>query len=62
MLEQRSKTIRQAIGLPKMFSPEASAFLASFVGEIKQSGFISGAIKRCQVEGQRSRQLQVDNT
>ena len=50
ILEQRSKTIRQAMELPKIRSFGAAAFLTSFLGEIEQSGFISGAIKGYRVK------------
>ena len=62
ILEQPFTTTRQAMGLPKMCSPGAAAFLTSFVGEIEQSGFISGAIKGYRVKGQSSRQPNVSNT
>ena len=56
ILEQASKTIRQAMELLKTSGPEASTFLASFVEEIKQVSFFSLAINRYRVEGPRPRQ------
>jgi len=51
ILDQPFMTIRQAMGLPKTRGPEAASFLASFVEELKQTGFVSDAISRHQVEG-----------
>ena len=51
ILDQPFMTIRQAMGLPKTRGPEAAAFLASFVEELKWTGFVSDAIIRHQVEG-----------
>ena len=62
ILDQPLMTTLQAMGLLKMSGLEATAFLASFVGEIEQSDFISGAIKRYRVEGQRSHKPDVSNT
>ena len=51
ILDEPFMTIRQAMGLPKTRGPEAASFLARFVEEAKQSGFVSDAISRHQVEG-----------
>ena len=51
ILDEPFMTIRQAMGLPKTRGPEAAVFLARFVEEAKQSGFVSDAIRRHQVEG-----------
>ena len=51
ILDEPFMTIRQAMGLPKTRGPEATVFLARFVEEAKQSGFVSDAIRRHQVEG-----------
>jgi polar amino acid transport system substrate-binding protein len=51
ILDEPFMTIRQAMGLPKSRGPEAAVFLARFVEEAKQSGFVSDAIRRHQVEG-----------
>ena len=51
ILDQPFMTIRQAMGLPKTRGSEAASFLASFVEELKQTGFVSDAITRHQVEG-----------
>ena len=51
ILDQPFMTIRQAMGLPKTRGPEAASFLASFIEELKRSGFVSDAISRHQVEG-----------
>ena len=51
ILDQPFMTIRQAMGLPKTRGSEAASFLASFVEELKQTGFVSDAISRHQVEG-----------
>ena len=51
ILDEPFMTIRQAMGLPKTRGPEAAAFLARFVEETKQSGFVSDAIRRHQVTG-----------
>jgi polar amino acid transport system substrate-binding protein len=51
ILDEPFMTIRQAMGLPKTRGPEAASFLARFVEEAKQSGFVSDAISRHQVKG-----------
>lgn len=51
ILDQPFMTIRQAMGLPKTRGSEAASFLASFVEELKRSGFVSDAISRHRVEG-----------
>jgi polar amino acid transport system substrate-binding protein len=51
ILDQPFMTIRQAMGLPKTRGSEAASFLASFVEELKQTGFVSDAISRHRVEG-----------
>lgn len=51
ILDEPFMTIRQAMGLPKTRGPEAASFLARFVEEAKQSGFVSDAISRHQVGG-----------
>jgi len=51
ILDEPFMTIRQAMGLPKTRGPEAASFLARFVEEAKQSGFVLDAISRHQVEG-----------
>jgi polar amino acid transport system substrate-binding protein len=51
ILDEPFMTIQQAMGLPKTRGPEAASFLARFVEEAKQSGFVSDAISRHQVKG-----------
>jgi len=43
--------IQQAMGCPKGRSPEASAYLAAFVEEMKASGFVAEALQRHGIQG-----------
>jgi polar amino acid transport system substrate-binding protein len=51
LLGERFMVIRQAMGLPKSRGPEAAAFLAGFVEEMKASGFVAAALARHGIEG-----------
>jgi polar amino acid transport system substrate-binding protein len=51
LLEQRFMVIEQAMGVPKSRGPEAAAFLAKFVEEMKASGFVAEALQRHQIKG-----------
>ena len=51
ILEPSFMIIRQAMGLPKTRGPEATAFLTSFVEDLKQAGFISDSINRHRIDG-----------
>jgi polar amino acid transport system substrate-binding protein len=43
--------IQQAMGVPKTRGPEAAAFLARFVEEMKATGFVASALQRHQIKG-----------
>lgn len=51
LLHERFMVIRQAMGVPKSRGPEAAAFLAQFVEDMKASGFVAAALKRHEIEG-----------
>jgi len=51
LLGERFMVIRQAMGTPKSRGPEAAAFLAAFVEEMKASGFVAAALGRHGVKG-----------
>jgi polar amino acid transport system substrate-binding protein len=51
LLDQRFMVIQQAMGMPKSRDPEAAAFLARFVEEMKASGFVADALQRHQIKG-----------
>jgi len=51
LLGERFMVIRQAMGTPKSRGPEAAAFLAAFVEEMKASGFVVAALGRHGIEG-----------
>jgi polar amino acid transport system substrate-binding protein len=43
--------IQQAMGTPKSRGPQAAAFLARFVEDMKASGFVAQALRRHGIEG-----------
>jgi len=51
LLGERFMVIQQAMGVPKSRGPEAAAFLARFVEEMKASGFVAQALQRHGIEG-----------
>lgn len=51
LLDQRFMVIQQAMAIPKSRGPEAAAFLARFVEEMKTSGFVAEALQRHQIKG-----------
>ena len=51
VLDGRFMTIRQALGVPKSRGEEAAAYLASFVEEMKASGFVAAAMARHGIQG-----------
>ncbi|MFC7459097.1 ABC transporter substrate-binding protein [Hydrogenophaga defluvii] len=51
LLPGRFMVIQQAMGCPKGRSPDASAYLAAFVEEMKTSGFVAEALKRHGIQG-----------
>lgn len=51
LLAERFMVIRQAMGLPKSRGAVAATYLASFVEDMKASGFVAAALKRHGVEG-----------
>ena len=51
LLPGRFMVIEQAMGMPRSRSPEAAAYLAAFVEEMKRSGFVAEAMKRHRIEG-----------
>ncbi len=44
-------TIRQAVGVPKSRGADVASYLASFVEEMKASGFVAAALARHGVDG-----------
>jgi polar amino acid transport system substrate-binding protein len=46
LLEQRFMVIRQAMGIATSRGPDAAAFLASFVEDMKSSGFVAASLSR----------------
>lgn len=51
LLDQRFMVIQQAMGVPRRRGAQAAAFLASFVEQMKASGFVADALLRHQVKG-----------
>ena len=51
ILPGRFMVIQQAMGCPKGRPTEVSAYLSSFVEEMKASGFVSEALQRHGIEG-----------
>ncbi|OZI53300.1 ABC transporter substrate-binding protein [Bordetella genomosp. 4] len=51
LLEGSFMTIRQAMGLPRGRGEDAAKVLASFVEEMKRSGFVEDALKRHGIQG-----------
>ena len=51
LLTERFMEIPQAMGVPKSRGPEAAAFLAQFVEDMKSSGFVAAALKRHGIDG-----------
>jgi polar amino acid transport system substrate-binding protein len=51
LLDGRFMVIQQAMGTPKSRGAEAAAFLASFVEEMKASGFVAAALERHGIQG-----------
>ncbi|MBP0597066.1 ABC transporter substrate-binding protein [Herbaspirillum sp. LeCh32-8] len=51
ILPQRFMVIRQAMGVPTRRGPQAAAYLASFVEEMKASGFVAASLARHGIEG-----------
>lgn len=43
--------IQQAMGTPKSRGPEAAAYLAKFVEDMKASGFVANALHRHGIQG-----------
>ncbi|RAS20933.1 ABC transporter substrate-binding protein [Paraburkholderia bryophila] len=51
LLDQRFMVIRQAMGVPKARGEDAAAYLASFVEEMKASGFVQASLARHHIDG-----------
>jgi len=51
LLPGRFMVIQQAMGTPKSRGPEAAAFLAQFVEDMKASGFVADALQRHHIQG-----------
>ena len=51
LLGERFMVIRQAMGTPKSRGPDAAAFQAAFVEDMKASGFVAAALGRHGIEG-----------
>jgi len=51
LLDGRFMVIQQAMGTPKTRGPDAAAFLARFVEEMKAGGFVAAALERHRIEG-----------
>nr|WP_198980767.1 ABC transporter substrate-binding protein [Herbaspirillum sp. ASV7] len=51
LLNERFMVIQQAMGTPKSRGPEAAAFLAGFVEQMKASGFVAAALARHGISG-----------
>lgn len=51
LLDERFMVINQAMGTPKSRGGDAAAFLASFVEEMKSSGFVAEALQRHGIKG-----------
>jgi polar amino acid transport system substrate-binding protein len=51
LLDGRFMVIQQAMGTPKSRGPDAAAYLAAFVEEMKASAFVADALARHRIEG-----------
>ncbi len=51
LLPGRFMVIQQAMGIPRSRGPEAAAFLARFVEDMKSSGFVADALNRHGIQG-----------
>jgi polar amino acid transport system substrate-binding protein len=51
LLPGRFMVIRQAMGCPRSRGPQAAAFLARFVEDMKAAGFVGDALARHGIEG-----------
>ena len=51
LLDGRFMVIEQAMGLPRDRGPDALAFVAAFVEEIKASGLVAAALARHGIDG-----------
>ncbi len=51
LLDERFMVIQQAMGMPKSRGPEAAAFLAQFVEQMKAGGFVDAALARHNIKG-----------
>jgi polar amino acid transport system substrate-binding protein len=51
LLGERFMVIRQAMGVPKSRGAEAAEYVAQFVREMADSGFVEAALKRHGIEG-----------
>ncbi len=51
LLDQRFMVIRQAMGAPKSYGDAAASYLATFVEEMRSSGFVDASLKRHRIEG-----------
>jgi polar amino acid transport system substrate-binding protein len=51
LLDQRFMVIQQAMGVPKSRGPDAAAYLAAFVEQMKASGFVAEALARHGING-----------
>jgi ABC-type amino acid transport substrate-binding protein len=51
LLPGRFMVIQQAMGTPKSRGPEAAAYLARFVEDMKASGFVADALQRHGIQG-----------
>lgn len=51
LLPQRFMVIRQAMGVPKSRGDEAAAYLSTFVGEMRTSGFVAASLERHRIAG-----------
>ncbi len=51
LLNERFMVIQQAMGTPKSRGPEAAAFLAGFVEQMKATGFVAAALARHGISG-----------
>jgi polar amino acid transport system substrate-binding protein len=51
LLDQRFMVIQQAMGVPKSRGPEAAAYLAAFVEQMKASGYVAEALARHGING-----------
>ena len=51
VLDGRFMTIRQAMGVARSRGPDAAAWLAAFVEDVKMSGFVADALARHDIRG-----------